>query len=219
MPDPWKNEPQRYDASRIEVLTLPQAVRKRPAMWIGSTDHQGLHRLLEYSVDGLLQQYRALESHLDEVRIRLEQEGSATIMSRGSDVSATFLQRSVHLWRENRYPLGVVSALCERLYVSIGEANNQRRSLLFERGVLRTEESRGIAPSEGCDMWLQLFPDFTILDSGVFDYEQTQEALRSFLQTAPTLSLIVTDARLETTSLLLPSHSMPDAGATQHEAP
>jgi DNA gyrase/topoisomerase IV subunit B len=218
MPDPWKNEPHRYDASMIEVLTLPQAARKRPAMWLGSTDHQGLHRLLEYSVDGLLQQYRDLEYPLDEVRISLEQEGSATITSRGSGASATFFYRSIHLWRENRYPLGVVSALCERLYVAIGGSNNQWHSLLFEQGVLQAEESHGIAPGEECDMWLRLWPDFTILDAGVFDYEQAQEVLRSFSHTAPTLSLIVTDARIETISLLLPPRSIPDAGTTQHGA-
>jgi len=46
-----------------------------------------------------------------------------------------------------------------------------------------------------CDIWLRLWPDFTLLDPGAFDYEGTQEAMRSFAEGFSTLSIIVTDAR------------------------
>ncbi|HET8844272.1 MAG TPA: hypothetical protein VFN35_22590 [Ktedonobacteraceae bacterium] len=64
-----------YACSTIQVLEGREVVRLRPQMFIGAPNEQGLHQLLEFLVEGLLIHYSASGQLLDQITVRLEEDG------------------------------------------------------------------------------------------------------------------------------------------------
>lgn len=73
-----------YKAENIQVLEGLEAVRKRPAMYIGDTGQRGLHHLINEVVDNSIDE--AMEGHCDLLEVIINKDGSITITDNGRGI-------------------------------------------------------------------------------------------------------------------------------------
>jgi DNA gyrase subunit B len=187
-----------YTAKDITVLEGLEPVRRRPAMYIGSTDSRGLHHLLWEIVDNAVDEY--LNNYADTIKVILHKSGEAvTVQDNGRGIpvdihpkykkpalelilttlhsGAKFGDSGSYFHSGGLHGVGssVVNALSQKLVATV-RRDGYEWTQTFRRGKAVTELKR-VGPARGHGTTIYFEPDPEIFRSVRFDPEVIREHL------------------------------------------
>ncbi len=207
---------QKYDASSIKILEGLEAVRKRPGMYIGSTDKRGLHHLVWEIVDNSIDEI--INGYGNYIKIVLHKDGSITIADNGRGVpigmhesrksTPEVIYTVLHAggkFEEAGYKVSgglhgvgasVVNALSKWLEVKVYK-NGKVHFIRFENGGHTVEPLKVI---DTCDenrtgTVVTFKPDPTVFDSEIYDYDILKVRIRELAFLNRGLSITLRDDR------------------------
>ncbi|MFS0672546.1 DNA topoisomerase IV subunit B [Ornithinibacillus sp. 179-J 7C1 HS] len=208
--------PLHYSDDSIQVLEGLEAVRKRPGMYIGSTDHRGLHHLVFEIVDNAVDE--ALAGYGNVIKVKIHKDNSISVEDSGRgiptgkhstgkstmEVIFTVLHAGGKFGQGGYKTSGglhgvgasVVNALSEWLEVTShrdGEVYFQR----FENGGVPVGSSKKIGTSKKTGSRIHFKPDSSIFSTTVFSYETISERLREAAYLLKGLRIEIKDERTE----------------------
>ena len=208
---------QQYDESSIVILEGLDAVRKRPGMYIGSTDSKGLHHLVWEIVDNAIDE--ALNGYGNEIAITLEKDGSVTVEDHGrgmpvgkhkSGVSTlqvifTILHAGGKFTSHGGFTsagglhgvgASVVNALCTWCKVTVHDGKDIW-SMKFEDGGSKIGKLEKVGKTNRTGSTVTFKPDPTIFKTVHFSYSTICERAQEDAFLLKGLKMIVRDKRKE----------------------
>ena len=210
-----------YDASQIQVLEGLEAVRRRPGMYIGSTDERGLHQLVTEIVDNSVDE--AMAGFCTHIEVFLHQGNGVTVRDNGRGIPVGYHEKTgkdalevaltiLHAGGKfggggykvsgglHGVGLSCVNALSERLKVEVrrdGKLHVQDYSRGIPLDSVHVEEGEASETGTTVHFW----PDPDIFDTLEFNYDTLKRRLRELAFLNAGLRITFTDERVE------PQHS------------
>ncbi|WP_270961393.1 DNA topoisomerase (ATP-hydrolyzing) subunit B [Campylobacter upsaliensis] len=204
-----------YGESNIKVLKGLEAVRKRPGMYIGDTNINGLHHMIYEVVDNSIDE--AMAGHCDTIDIKLTTEGSCIVSDNGRGIpvgmhptenmpTLTVVLTVLHAggkFDQDTYKVSgglhgvgvsVVNALSKKLVATVQREGKIYRQE-FAKGQIASEFGI-IGESKKTGTSIEFFPDEEIFELTEFDYEILAKRFRELAYLNPKITINFKDNRV-----------------------
>ncbi len=210
-------EKQHYDASDIQVLEGLEAVRKRPGMYIGTTDVKGLHHLVWEIVDNSIDE--ALAGYCNHIEIIINKDNSVTVKDNGRGIPVGIHAKTGISTVETVYTVlhaggkfggggykvsgglhgvgaSVVNALSSDVTVTVYKEGKIYEAKFANGGkVVQSLKVIGSCEDNRTGTTVTFKPDATIFDTDIFDYDTLRVRTRELAFLNKGLSITLRDDR------------------------
>ena len=203
-----------YGADQIQVLEGLEHIRKRPGMYIASTDVRGLHHLVKEIVDNSVDE--ALAGYCDTITVTINEDGSCSVMDNGRGIPVGIHEKEgvstveVVMTKPNAggkfggggymvssglhgVGLKAVNALSEEASVDVFQ-NGKHYRQEYDRGVPRAPLTV-VGECEKSGTRITFKPDYEIFETTIFNYETIRSSLRDFAFLNKGLRVVIEDKR------------------------
>nr|WP_319495195.1 DNA topoisomerase (ATP-hydrolyzing) subunit B [uncultured Desulfobacter sp.] len=203
-----------YGAGAIKVLEGLEAVRKRPSMYIGNVDLEGLHHLVYEVVDNCIDE--AMAGYCDTVLVTIHEDMSVSVEDNGRGIpvemhatehipACEVVMTKLHAggkFDKDAYKvsgglhgvgISVVNALSERLTMEVYK-NGKIYHQTYSKGHKRTELAE-LGDTEKRGTLITFFPDFTVMNQNEFSYETLSRRMRELAFLNKGIRIIIEDER------------------------
>jgi len=211
-----KKSDTQYNAKNINVLKGLDAVRKRPAMYIGDVSLRGLHHLVNEVVDNSIDE--SLAGFCDKIEINIKKDGSITIQDNGRGIPVDLhpqekksalevVMTVLHAggkFDKNSYKVSgglhgvgvsVVNALAKWLKVEV-KRNGKKYFQEYKKGVpVAKVKEIGKAGKKESGTNISFFPDPEIFSSTEFKFSTLAERMRELAYLNKTITIKIKDER------------------------
>ena len=205
-----------YNATDIQVLEGLDPVRKRPGMYIGSTDARGLHHLVTEVVDNSIDE--ALAGYCTHITVEILSDGAVRVADNGRGIPVGIIEKEgksavevvlTKLHAGGKFGSGgykisgglhgvgvsCVNALSEWLVAEVRQGGKLYR-IRFNRGIAERPLAE-IGPAEGTGTTITFYPDGDIFETLDFNYDTMKSRLRELAYLNKGLTIEIADERVE----------------------